>query len=356
MVNQKSDRGKEHTVAALPATRYYGSKRRQIGWIANRLRKYEYETVLDAFGGTGTVSLLLAQQGKSVSYHDSFFFNCASARALLTPSDGAISRDELENLITCVRPLNGFISRTYEGVFYPKAENQWLDGMLRALDESGFATIDLDIASYCLFQACLQKRPYNMFHRANLNLRMAKGVKRSFGNLTTWETPFGNLMLRAFDELVLARALASHSTTVRKPGPVMDIEPGFDLVYLDPPYMRSKTPEKYLNRYHFLEGLARRKEWPELILNESSCKFFRKDYLSEDWENPKTIEGTLGALVERHSQSIVALSYMEGGIPSVLALKRMFKRIFRHCSVHRMPVNYALSKRSNSEVLIIGRN
>lgn len=39
----------------FPQTRYCGSKLRLIGWIAQSLDIYDYDTVLDAFGGTTTV-------------------------------------------------------------------------------------------------------------------------------------------------------------------------------------------------------------------------------------------------------------------------------------------------------------
>jgi hypothetical protein len=40
------------------------------------------------------------------------------------------------------------------------------------------------IAYSALCQACLAKRPYNLFHRANLYMR-TQDVERSFGNKTT---------------------------------------------------------------------------------------------------------------------------------------------------------------------------
>ncbi|EPG5382110.1 DNA adenine methylase [Stenotrophomonas maltophilia] len=344
--------GKAH----LPTTRYYGSKRRQINWLTNQLLKYEFHSVLDAFGGTGTVSLHLSNLGKEVFYHDSFHFNSISARALLSPNSRLIRRERLEGVISAVRPQSGFITKNYDGIFYPKSENRWLDGALRALDEARLRRGDQDVFQYCLFQACLQKRPYNMFHRANLGMRTARNVSRSFGNLTTWETPFEVLMLRAYDELVLARGHYSGRGKVIKPTSVMSIKPEFDLVYLDPPYLRERAPETYLRRYHFLEGVARRTNWADLIDRESGCNFFRKDYFSEDWENPKTIEIMLDRLIEIHSGATVALSYVDNGVPDVGALRRIFKRHFSETKIYRMPVSYALSRRSNGELLIIGRN
>jgi len=84
---------------------------------------------LDAFGGTGSVSYLFKQIGKSVIYNDNL-------------------EDEYEQAI----------------------------------------------AYFALFQACIIKRPYNLFHRKNLYVRMAK-VKRSFGNKKTWDSSFEEMFL-----------------------------------------------------------------------------------------------------------------------------------------------------------------
>ena len=54
---------------------------------------------------------------------------------------------------------------------------------------------------YLIYQACLKKRPFNLFHRANLRLRTNRRVKRSFGNAVTWERSFAEHALQAYDEL-----------------------------------------------------------------------------------------------------------------------------------------------------------
>lgn len=45
-------------IRTFPATRYYGSKRKLLDWIYSGVSGLSFETVLDAFGGTGSVSLL----------------------------------------------------------------------------------------------------------------------------------------------------------------------------------------------------------------------------------------------------------------------------------------------------------
>src|SRR5205814_7034546 len=84
------------------------------------------------------------------------------------------------------------------GVFYLEEENIWLDNFIQKV-----ATVDNKfkraIILSVLFQACLSKRTFNLFHRANLNLR-TNNVKRNFGNKTTWEKPFEDLIKKFVSE------------------------------------------------------------------------------------------------------------------------------------------------------------
>lgn len=173
----------------FPKTRYYGSKKRILGWIYENLKDLEYQTVLDCFGGTASVSLLFQAMGKNVTFHDALQSNTISANVLLR---GGISSKQLikfENFFNNITPIQtGFISQTFQTIYFTDEENHWLDGAIEAI-KSLKNKSDRELCLYVLFQASMMKRPYNLFHRANLYLRNAD-VKRSFGNLTTWNTPF----------------------------------------------------------------------------------------------------------------------------------------------------------------------
>lgn len=70
-------------IARFPKTRYYGSKRRLLDWIYHALKDLPFNTVLDGFGGTASVSLLFKMMGKEVTFHDGLLCNTISAYALL---------------------------------------------------------------------------------------------------------------------------------------------------------------------------------------------------------------------------------------------------------------------------------
>ena len=79
----------------IPSTRYQGSKRKILPWIYDCIKDADFNTVLDAFGGSGMVSYLFKHMGKRVTYNDLFRFNyligqsiIENERVLLTAKDG----------------------------------------------------------------------------------------------------------------------------------------------------------------------------------------------------------------------------------------------------------------------------
>ncbi|MFH1922240.1 MAG: DNA adenine methylase, partial [Planctomycetota bacterium] len=58
-----------------PSTRYQGSKLKLLDFIWNHIKTLDFDTALDAFGGTGCVSYLLKAEGKTVTYNDYLEFN-----------------------------------------------------------------------------------------------------------------------------------------------------------------------------------------------------------------------------------------------------------------------------------------
>lgn len=53
-----------------PTTRYQGSKRSILLWIYENLKSLPFDTVLDGFGGTGSVSYLFELMNKKVTFND----------------------------------------------------------------------------------------------------------------------------------------------------------------------------------------------------------------------------------------------------------------------------------------------
>ncbi len=343
-------------ISSFPKTRYYGSKRRLLDWIYHALKDLSFNSVLDGFGGTASVSLLFKMMGKEVTFHDGLLFNTITAHALLADKLPFANINEAHSFIDGIKPCRGFISKTFAGMYYTDKENRWLDGAATAIHQLQNPA-QRSVYLYCLFQACLKKRPFNLFHRANLNLRLNRDITRSFGNLVTWETPFPILMKASLPDVVGIASPGAQSVTILPHGDIGRLNAGYDLVYLDPPYVsESKTSDDYLRRYHFLEGISSYADWENEINNASYIKSLQpRPYISE-WQSKRVFRERLFDLIQTHSQSIVVLSYLAGAYPSEEEITDHFRQNFKRVSVLKKDFCHALAKEKKVELLFIGSN
>jgi hypothetical protein len=158
--------------SAFPSTRFQGSKAKLTEWIWDCIRELHFESALDAFGGTGAVAYMLKQQGKTVTYNDILRFNWYIGLALiendhvtLAPEDIAFVLSEQAN-----PGQASFVKETFPDIYFTEDENAWIDRVasnIRQLD----GVYRQALAYFALFQSCIAKRPFNLFHRKNLYLR-----------------------------------------------------------------------------------------------------------------------------------------------------------------------------------------
>lgn len=341
--------------AYLPQTRYYGSKRRLTDWMIDEFKKYNFASALDVFGGTSTISLALKRLGKKVTYNDILESNRIIATALLSNEPCATTYVELDLFFESIKPEHGFITETYNDIYYTNTENQWLDGAIKSLTAIDNSLKKSEIL-YCLMQACLQKRPFNLFHRKNLYLRENNKKNTKFGNWATWEKPFSVLMTRALGELHKTRWVSSHAPTILPCTDAINISDGYDFVYLDPPYIPLKKQDiSYMDRYHFLEGLCMPEKWSQRIdISKRNLPISSPENMLK-WTDKKSFKENLFALVEKHKKSIVCLSYVHDAYPDIQEIHSYFTSSFKHTVLLEYDVPHALSKKPKKEVIIIGR-
>ncbi|WP_460042453.1 DNA adenine methylase [Pseudomonas sp. S2_H01] len=338
----------------LPVTRYYGSKRRIIDWIKSSVVGLEFETVLDVFGGTGTVSLMFKSLDKKVFYNDILLSSSLQAKALLGNNAILNFESKVDAFCNEVIPESGFIAQNFHDVFYNVEENKWLDGAIRLLgevqDHQHYAEL-----YYCLQQSCVQKRPFNLFHRKNHYLRVNNNQNTKFGNWVTWERSFQELMGRAARDLEKARFSSTHTPVVMPCKNALEISSGYDLVYLDPPYVPLKRNDiSYLERYHFLEGMASPENWQERIDWTRDSRCFKTTPEIKQWHTRSAFKESLFELVNKHSKSIVVLSYVMDAYPAFEEIEKYFLSVFKEVRVHSKLLSHALSKTAKTELLIVG--
>lgn len=345
----------EKQIFKYPSTRYSGSKRRFLDWIWFYVKEIKFESALDVFGGTGSVSLLFKKHGKQVYYNDLLKFNQIIGTALIENKDTTVTDDDLKSALSFNRKdYPNFIQKEFKGIFYLNSENAWLDKAI-----TNFSQVDNKykraILLSALFQACLAKRPFNLFHRANLYIRTNK-VDRSFGNKTTWEHPFEYLVKRyvyeynkgIFDNGKRNRVIGGYDA--------LNCPNDVDLVYLDPPYFSASSQQgtNYLAFYHFLEGLANYNRWSAIIGSSSGrTKKINEPVEVCRWIKKSEIHNAFKELIARFQDNIIILSYQSEGVPSKKEIFSILKGFKKKVKVFSKPHRYVLGSRMKEELLFI---
>lgn len=301
------------------------------------------------------MSYLLRLLGWQVTYNDLLASNALLAPALLSPPGPPLPADFVATLLA-TRPgrvYDAVIAREYAGLYFTAAEDQILDRLAQNLGDLE-ASSEKSRAWYAISQACLIKRPFSLFHRANLALRTA-AVPRSFGNPVSWERPFAELLPR-FLAQVEGAALAGWPPASVRRGDVSEIEGDFDLVYLDPPYLPARgAGVDYGDFYHFLEGMLDYQGWSARIDARRRHRPYRLP--PNPWNDRAQVASLLRRLLERFSTSTLVLSYRSDGVPAPAELLALLQRVKPRAELVDLGrYRYVLSTNQQSrELLFVGR-
>lgn len=337
----------------FPSTRYQGSKSKYVDWIEYCLKDIPFKSVLDAFGGTGSVAYKFKQQGKSVTYNDILPFNAIIGKALIENKEYRLDDWEVDYILSKQdKKYSTFLEDTFRDIYYTDEENRWLDMVsanIRAMENP----YKQAVAYFALFQSCIIKRPYNLFHRKNLYVR-TNDVERSFGNKKTWDTPF-DVHFRHFVQEANNAIFDNGQSCLSMNKDASSIKDSYDLVYIDTPYISDAgVGVDYADFYHFLNGLVYYEQWGDLI--DYRSKHLRLKRNPSVWTDANTITSAFQSLFKNFPNSILAISYRNNGIPSIEELVEMLKNMGRDVHVeYSSTMRYALSKRASNEVLIIAK-
>ena len=340
------------TVAKFPTTRYQGSKQKFVDWIWECVKDISFHSALDAFGGTGSVSFRLKEEGKKVTYNDILPFNHIIGKALIENRNTYLDDFEVDVLLKKDEGITypDFIERTFKDIYFTDEENRWLDIVstnIRRMDDC----YKQSIAYFALFQSCIIKRPYNLFHRKNLYVRLQE-VERSFGNKKTWDTPF-EVHFRKFVEEANNSIFDNGEICRSINQNVFDVETNYDFVYIDTPYLNEKgIGVDYADFYHFLNGLVDYDNWDDRI--DYKSKHFRLFRQPNVWNDSETIHQAFEKLFAQFRHSTMAISYRSNGIPTIDELVCILERLGKKVRIHQSNnMKYVLSTKESHEVLIV---
>ncbi len=335
-----------------PPLRLMGSKHRLLPWIHRVLEGLDFETALDAFSGSGAVAYLMKSMDRAVTANDLLGFPAAIAHALIeNPGERVGARGRTRLLAYDPRHPH-FIERTFRGIFFTPEELRFLDrtrwnlGRLRSPHRRA-------VALAALIRSCAKRQPRGVFTVAGDPARYKDG--RRDLRLTLREHFVEQLAV--YDECAFANGRRNRALR----GDVFSIDPdGFDLVYLDPPYVPRADDNCYTKRYHFLEGLA--SYWSEgEILWDTRTRKLRKPYTPFSYRRDAL--DAFDRLFHRFRRSTLVLSYSSNGYPDRDALVALMERHKRRVDVHEREHRYHFGthgavrreRAAVREYLIVGR-
>lgn len=339
-------------VAKFPSTRYQGSKQKFVDWIWDCVKDMHFYSVLDAFGGTGSVSFRFKEEGKKVTYNDILPFNHIIGKALIENVETCLEDFEVDVLLRKDANIEypDFIERTFKDIYFTDEENRWLDIVstnIRCMENP----YKQAVAYFALFQSCIIKRPYNLFHRRNLYVRL-QDVERSFGNKKTWDTPFEEHFRKFIKEA--NNAIFDNGEIYRSINRnIFDVESNYDLVYIDTPYLNDcGIGVDYADFYHFLNGLVDYDNWGNRI--DYKSKHLRLIRQQNVWNDSGSIRQAFEQLFTQFRNSIMAISYRSNGIPSINEIVEMLENLGKNIRIYQSgDIKYVLSTKHSNEILIV---
>ena len=340
-------------IVNVPSTRYVGSKQKIVNWIWQKIQNLDFYSFLDLFGGTGTVGYVAKLHGKKVIYNDYLKFNFLIGKAIIENNKEKLTEDDI-NFILNKHEFNypDFIEKTFKEIYFTDRENKWLDMVITNVSklENEYKKA---LAYYCLFQSCIRKRPYNLFHRKNLYARFAK-VKRSFGNKSTWDAPFEE-HFKEFVKEINNLIYDNRKDNVSLNHDALEFPSNIeaDLVYVDTPYFsaHSNVGVDYRDFYHFLEGLYNYENWKDDI--DAKSKHLRLKKEKTVWEDKKEIHNAFDELFKRFKDKIIVVSYRSHGVPNEEEMKQLLGKYKKNVEVYRKNYKYVLSRNDGNELLFV---
>lgn len=318
----------ETQVSNYPSTRYMGSKAKLLKEIWGVASQFKFDHAVDLFAGSGVVGYMFKSQGKAVVSNDYMSFSNVFAKAMLENNTDTLSADEAQELLLPRSKSDGFVEKTFAGLYFTDDENRLIDTLRANIANIKNSHIRA-IAMSALIRACFKKRPRGIFtyvgHRYDDG---RKDLAMSFQDQFLEAVDAINGAVFDNGRIHKAFHCDAMSADVGEAG----------LVYIDPPYYSQLSDNEYVRRYHFVEGLARNWEGVEIQQHTLTKKF--KSYPTP-FSSRQGASDAFDILFRKHRASILMVSYSSNSLPT---LDEMVSLMSKHKSrVEVLPVDYKYS-------------
>ena len=323
-------------VSLYPPTRFMGSKRKLLGEIWNVSSRFEFDTVVDLFSGSGIVGYMFKSHGKTVISNDYMAMSATFTKAMVENNTVTLPIKEAEKLLIKQGEIDHFVSDTFKDLYYTDDENELID-ILR----TNIAAIDDQykkaIAMTALIRACTKKRPRGIFtytgHRYDDGRKdLQKSLSQQFIEAV---------------EAVNNAVFDNHKVNKSVNGDAMALEVEKpDLVYIDPPYYSPLSDNEYVRRYHFIEGLAR--DWKGVEIQEHTKTKKFKSYPTP-FSTKNGAYDAFDKLFSKFSDSIVIVSYSSNSLPTQEDMVALMKKYKEHVEVVPVDYKYAFGNQADAK-------
>ena len=327
-----------------------GSKQNLTPFIFQNLTDLKFNTVLDAFSGSGVVAYEFKRIQKQVTTNDFLHFCYITSKALIENRASKIDSELLDRLLKLRSDAPHFVSENYSELYFTKDECFFLDSLWKNISElSDQYQKALALAAAC--RACQKKRPRGIFTVIGKN-----GWDGRKDLKLTLQEQFINAV-QIFNNSIFDNGMQN----VALHGDIMSQEKKkYDLVYLDPPYWSPLSDNDYVRRYHFVEGYSI--YWKDLLIDERTKSKKFKSYKSDFSKLGSSIEA-FKKLFNKYSNSIIAVSYSSNSCPTKEEMLAMLTKVKSRVEVFEADHCYSFANRADinrknrvKEYLFIGRD
>ncbi len=318
----------EKVLTKFPNTRYMGSKRKLVPTIAQVVKQLKPKTALDAFAGSGCIAYLFKEMGISVTSNDFLKFAYQIGNASIANSHTVLTDEDIDFLVNNTSKPHTFVRDTFKDLYFSDEDNAFLDNLwwnINSLKDERKKSLALAAVS----RACIKRRPRGMF--AYTGFRYDDGRKDLLLSLKEHFIKAA----KEWNEAVFdngAECFAENKD-------VFDLEDkGYDLVYIDPPYVSPHSDNDYTRRYHFVEGYMT--YWKGVNIQEHT-KTKKIESNPSRFSSKTTIYKAFDDLFAKFPDSTLLVSYSSNSIPNKTEMMDLLKTHKK--SVELIEVDYKYS-------------
>jgi DNA adenine methylase len=323
-VRKPTEESSEHR---FPDTKYMGSKRALLPFILRRIESLGFSRALDPFSGSGCVAYALKNTGAEVHTNDFLRFAYHTAKATVENNGTILGPKDLAFLLEKNKNARTFVRDTFLNLYFEDEDNEFLDNLWANLQQLPSAMKrSLALAAAC--RAAMKKRPRGIFTFTG---------KKGWDGRQDLKLSMREQFLDAV-ELFNKAVFSNRKRNKAMCGDVFQIDPGgYDLVYIDTPYVSPYSDCDYTRRYHFVEGFCTYWQGVEILENTTTKKI--KSYKTH-FSAKNGVITAFDKLFEQFRKAKLVVSYSSNGIPSKNEMVTLLKQYKKSVNVYQVEHRY----------------